>query len=32
MATIAANLDGMVTKGTITAEDKAKTITNIIVY
>src|SRR3970040_1877180 len=32
MATIAANLDRMVTKGTITQEDKAKTITNIITY
>lgn len=32
MATIAANLDRMVTKGTITEEDKAKTIGNIITY
>lgn len=32
MATIAANLDRMVSKGTITEEDKAKTITNIITY
>jgi 3-hydroxybutyryl-CoA dehydrogenase len=31
MATIAANLDRMVSKGTITAEDKATTIT-IITY
>jgi 3-hydroxybutyryl-CoA dehydrogenase len=32
MATIAANLDRMISKGVITAEDKAKTITNIITY
>jgi len=32
MATIAANLDRMVTKGTITEEDKFKTINNIITY
>lgn len=32
MATIAANLDRMVTKGSITEEDKAKTIGNIITY
>lgn len=32
MATIAANLDRMVTKGTITEEDKQKTIGNIITY
>jgi 3-hydroxybutyryl-CoA dehydrogenase len=32
MNTIAANLDRMVSKGTITQEDKAKTITNIITY
>ncbi|MDV6169956.1 3-hydroxybutyryl-CoA dehydrogenase [Flavobacterium sp. DG1-102-2] len=32
MATIEANLDRMVAKGTITGEDKAKTITNIITY
>jgi 3-hydroxybutyryl-CoA dehydrogenase len=32
MATIAANLDRMVAKGTITEADKAKTITNIITY
>ena len=32
MATIAANLDRMVAKGTITEEDKTKTITNIITY
>lgn len=32
MATIAANLDRMVTKGTISEEDKAKTIGNIITY
>jgi 3-hydroxybutyryl-CoA dehydrogenase len=32
MATIATNLDRMVSKGTITEEDKAKTITNIITY
>jgi 3-hydroxybutyryl-CoA dehydrogenase len=31
MATIAANLD-RIAKGTITEEDKAKTITNIITY
>ena len=32
MATIAANLDRMVAKGTITEEDKFKTINNIITY
>ncbi len=32
MATIAANLDRMVTKGSITEEDKHKTIGNIITY
>ncbi|OCB78601.1 3-hydroxyacyl-CoA dehydrogenase family protein [Flavobacterium crassostreae] len=32
MATIATNLDRMVAKGTITAADKTKTITNIITY
>ena len=32
MATIAANLDRMVSKGSITEADKAKTITNIITY
>ena len=32
MATIAANLDRMFAKGSITQEDKAKTITNIITY
>jgi len=32
MATIAANLDRMVAKGTITEEDKHKTIGNIITY
>src|SRR6478609_3939664 len=32
MATIAGNLDRMVAKGTITAEDKMKTIGNIITY
>jgi 3-hydroxybutyryl-CoA dehydrogenase len=32
MATIAGNLDRMVTKGTITEDDKAKTIGNIITY
>ena len=32
MATIATNLDRMVSKGTITEDDKAKTITNIITY
>ena len=32
MATIAANLDRMIAKGTITEADKAKTITNIITY
>lgn len=32
MATIATNLDRMVTKGTITEEDKFKTISNIITY
>eukprot|EP00731_Ephydatia_muelleri_P033023 g33023.t1 len=32
MATIAANLDRMVSKGTITEEDKFKTISNIITY
>jgi 3-hydroxybutyryl-CoA dehydrogenase len=32
MATIAANLDRMVAKGTITEEDKLKTIGNIITY
>ena len=32
MATIAANLDRMLSKGTITQEDVAKTITNIITY
>ena len=32
MATIAANLDRMIAKGSITQEDKAKTITNIITY
>jgi len=32
MATIAANLDRMVSKGTITEEDKMKTIGNIITY
>lgn len=32
MATIAGNLDRMITKGTITEEDKAKTIGNIITY
>lgn len=32
MATIAANLDRMVTKGSITEEDKQKTIGNIITY
>src|SRR3954469_9608373 len=32
MATIFANLDRMVSKGTITEEDKAKTITNLITY
>ena len=32
MATIAANLDRMVTKGSITEEDKHKTISNIITY
>lgn len=32
MATIAANLDRMVAKGSITEEDKAKTIGNIITY
>lgn len=32
MATIAANLDRMISKGTITEEDKARTITNIITY
>ncbi|MXN92362.1 3-hydroxybutyryl-CoA dehydrogenase [Flavobacterium sp. Sd200] len=32
MNTIASNLDRMVAKGTITPEDKAKTITNIITY
>jgi 3-hydroxybutyryl-CoA dehydrogenase len=32
MATIAANLDRMVTKGTITEADKLKTIGNIITY
>jgi 3-hydroxybutyryl-CoA dehydrogenase len=31
-ATIAANLDRMISKGVITEEDKAKTITNIITY
>ena len=32
MATIATNLDRMVSKGTITEDEKAKTITNIITY
>jgi 3-hydroxybutyryl-CoA dehydrogenase len=32
MATIAGNLDRMVTKGTISNEDKLKTISNIITY
>ncbi len=32
MATIAANLDRMVAKGSITESDKVKTITNIITY
>ena len=32
MATIAANLDRMVAKGTISEEDKLKTISNIITY
>lgn len=32
MATIAGNLDRMISKGTITEEDKAKTIGNIITY
>jgi 3-hydroxybutyryl-CoA dehydrogenase len=32
MATIASNLDRMVAKGTITEEDKFKTISNIITY
>lgn len=32
MATIAANLDRMIAKGTISIDDKAKTITNIITY
>ena len=32
MATIAANLDRMVAKGTVTEEDKFKTISNIITY
>jgi 3-hydroxybutyryl-CoA dehydrogenase len=32
MATIFANLDRMVAKGTITEEDKSRTITNIITY
>ena len=32
MATIAANLDRMIAKGSITQEDKANTITNIITY
>ena len=32
MATIASNLDRMVTKGTITQEEKFKTINNIITY
>ena len=32
MATIAANLDRMVAKGSITEEDKHKTIGNIITY
>lgn len=32
MATIAGNLDRMVAKGTITEDDKAKTISNIITY
>lgn len=32
MATIAANLDRMVAKGSITEEDKANTISNIITY
>lgn len=32
MATIAGNLDRMVTKGTVTEADKAKTIGNIITY
>jgi 3-hydroxybutyryl-CoA dehydrogenase len=32
MATIASNLDRMISKELITAEDKAKTITNIITY
>jgi 3-hydroxybutyryl-CoA dehydrogenase len=32
MDTIAGNLDRMIAKGTITQEDKAKTITNIITY
>lgn len=32
MATIAGNLDRMIAKGTITEEDKAKTIGNIITY
>lgn len=32
MATIAANLDRMVTKGSITEEDKHKTIGNIVTY
>ena len=32
IATIAANLDRMVTKGTITEEEKFKTINNIITY
>ena len=32
MATIAGNLDRMIVKGTITPEDKVKTITNIITY
>jgi 3-hydroxybutyryl-CoA dehydrogenase len=32
MVTICTNLDRLLTKGTITQEDKAKTITNIITY
>ena len=32
MATIATNLDRMVAKGTISEDDKAKTIHNIITY
>ena len=32
MATIASNLDRMITKGSISEADKAKTITNIITY